>query len=83
MKAKTLKAQYELIEFNHYLDESNDEPISIVDFVIKCDNVEYAEDEFSYIFIIETEKTSYVFYDYEVNECYEVGNGLIHVVCVK
>ena len=69
MKAKTFGAQYELIEFNHYIDSEAEEPISVVDIVIECDNLDYIEKEFSNIFIIDTEKNSYVFYNYEVSEC--------------
>ncbi len=83
MKAKTFGAQYELIEFNHYIDSEAEESISVVDIVIECDNLDYIEKEFSNIFIIDTEKNSYVFYNYEVSEYYSVGGGLVRVVCVK
>lgn len=83
MKVKTFEAQYDLIEFNHYIDQDKEEPVSVVDLVVKCDNIEFVEKEFNMLFVVETEKLSYVFYDYELTECYSVGGGLIRVICVK
>lgn len=83
MKVKTFEAQYDLIEFNHYIDKDKEEPISVVDLVVKCDNIEFIEKEFNMLFVVEANKLNYVFYDYELTECYSVGGGLIRVICVK
>lgn len=85
MKAKTFEAQYELADFNLYMDNSNDnnEVVTVVDFVVENDNLDFIEKEFSNIFIIETDKTTYLFSDYELIECYSIGEGLIRVICVK
>jgi hypothetical protein len=83
MKAKTFGAQYELVEFNHYVDSGKEKPINVVDFVVESDNIEFIENEFSHLFVIETGETLHVFNDYELTECYEVGGGLIRVICVK
>ena len=83
MKAKTFGAQYELVEFNHYVDSGKEKPINVVDFVVESDNIEFIENEFSHLFVIETGENFHVFNDYELTECYEVGGGLIRVICVK
>lgn len=83
MKADTFGAQYELIEFNHYIDQNASETTSVVDLVIKHDNPDYVEKDFGNLFVVETEKISYVFNDYEVVECYDIGSGLIRLICVK
>lgn len=83
MKAKTFEAQYELVEFNHYVDLNEEKPMEVVDIVIEFDNIDFIKKEFDNLFVIETDKDSYVFFDYELIECYEVGGGLIRVICVK
>ena len=83
MKAKTFAAQYELIEFNHYIDHESEKPIDIVDIIVESDNIDFIEKEFNSIFVIDTGSNTYVFSDYELIECYEVGGKLIRVICVK
>ncbi len=85
MKAKTFEAQYELTDFNLYMDDNNDrdEVITIVDFVVEGDDVDFVKEDFSNMFVIDTDKVSYLFSDYEVSECYSIGSNLIRVVCVK
>jgi hypothetical protein len=83
MKAKTFGAQYELVEFNHYVDNEREKPVNVVDLVVESDNIEFIENEFNHLFVIETGDSSYVFNEYELTECYEVGGGLIRVICVK
>ena len=84
MKVKTFKSEYELIEFNHYVDNiSSDTQISVIEFLLNAKDMEYLEDELSDIFAIVTDKQAYVFSGYEVSECYEDENGLIKVVCIK
>lgn len=85
MKAKTFEAQYELADFNLYMDNSNDnnEVVTVVDFVVENDNLDFIKKEFNNIFIIETDKITYLFSDYELIECYSIGEGLIRVICVK
>lgn len=83
MKAKTFEAQYELMEFNHYMDHNEENPTDVVDFVVESNNIDFIEKEFDNLFVICTDKDFYVFSNYELIECYEVGGGLIRVICVK
>ena len=84
MEVKTFKSQYELLEFNHYIDNSNpDAQISVIELLLNTKDIEYLEGELSDIFAILTDKQAYVFSGYEVSECYEEDNGLIKVVCIK
>ena len=84
MEVKTFKSQYELLEFNHYIDNSNpDAQISVIELLLNTKDIEYLEGELSDIFAIITDKQAYVFSGYEVSECYEEDNGLIKVVCIK
>ena len=83
MEAITFGAQYELIEFNHYIDHESEETTSVLDIVIKSNAIDCIEKEFNNLFVIDTEKTSYVFSSYELIEYYEVGGGLIRIICVK
>ena len=83
MKADTFGAQYELIEFNHYIDQNTPETTSVVDLVIKYDDPDSAAKDFNNLFVVETKKTSYVFNNYEVTECYDVGGGLVRLICVR
>lgn len=85
MNVKTFEAQYELIEFNHYIgyDEEKGKTVGVVDIVVKCDNVDFIKKEFDSTFIVESEGLSYVFSDYSLSEYYELGGGLIQVICIK
>ena len=86
MEAKTFKAKYKVIDFNLYLSEDKDrnETISVVDFVVEGEeDVGFIEKEFNNMFVIDNDKVRYLFADYELNECYEVGDGLIRVICIK
>ena len=84
MEVKTFKSQYELLEFNHYIDNSNpDAQISVIELLLNTKDIEYLEGELSDIFAIITDKQAYVFSGYEVSECYEEDNGLVKVVCIK
>lgn len=84
MEVKTFNSQYELLEFNHYIDNSNpDAQISVIELLLNTKDIEYLEGELSDIFAILTDKQAYVFSGYEVSECYEEDNGLIKVVCIK
>lgn len=83
MKVVTFGAQYELIEFNHYIDHESEETVSVLDIVIKSNTMDFIEKEFNNLFIIDTEKTSYVFSKYELTEYYEIGGGLVRIICVK
>lgn len=84
MEVKTFESRYELIEFNHYIDNINPEvQISIVELLLNTKDIEYLEDELSNIFVIITDKQTYIFSGYSVSECYEENNGLVKVVCIK
>ena len=83
MEVITFGAKYELIEFNHYIDHESEKTVSVLDIVIKTNALDFIEKEFNNLFIIDTEKTSYVFSDYELTEYYEIGGGLVRIICVK
>lgn len=80
MEIKTFEARYELVEFCHYIDANQ---VHVLELLINTDDMDFLEAELSSIFAIETEKQTYLFSDYEVNECYKEDNGLIKVVCIK
>lgn len=83
MNVKTFEAQYELVEFNLYMDHSVEDAISVVDLVVESDDVDFIEKEFNNTFVVDTDKLFYVFSGYELNECYKVGDNLVHIICVK
>lgn len=83
MKVKTLLTQYDLMEFHHYIDEvENGEIVSILELLIKSDNLEPIETNFSGVFAIETDSQSYVFSNYTVSEYYIIDD-CVKVICVK
>lgn len=80
MEIKTFEARYELIDFCHYIDPNQ---INVLELTVDTDDMDYLESELTSIFAIETDKQTYVFSGYEVNECYKENNGLVKVVCIK
>lgn len=82
MKIYTREAQYEPIEFNHYIDQNGEDLTHVVDFVIESDNIDSIEEEFNSS-VIATKDFAYSLSNYELIEYYEIGNGLIQVICVK
>ena len=80
MEIKTFEARYELIDFCHYIDPNQ---INVLELTVDTDDMDYLESELTSIFAIETDKQTYVFSGYEVNECYKEDNGLVKVVCIK
>lgn len=80
MKIKTFEAQYELIEFCHYIDRNQ---ISVLELSVNSSDINFLIDELSMIFVIEAEKQTYIFSGYEVSEYYEEDNGLTKIICVK
>lgn len=82
MKIYTKEAQYEPIEFNHYIDQNDKGVTHVVDFVIESDNIDSIEEEFNYC-ILATKDFVYSLSGYELIEYYEIGNGLIQVIYVK
>lgn len=85
MEVKTFEAQYELIEFNLYMDSSEDKDkiTTIVDLVIKFDNIDFIKNELNNIFIVDNDNISYVLSEYKVKECYKIGDNLIRAICIK
>ena len=84
MKVKTFKSEYELVEFNHYIDNTNpDTQTNIIELLLNTKDIEYLENELSDIFAVITNKQTYIFSGYNVLEYYEENNGLIKVVCIK
>ena len=80
MEIKTFEARYELIDFCHYIDPNQ---INVLELTVDTDDMDFLEAELASIFAIETDKQTYVFSGYEVNECYKEDNGLVKVVCIK
>ena len=80
MEIKTFEARYELIDFCHYIDPNQ---INVLELTVDTDDMDFLESELTSIFAIETDKQTYVFSGYEVNECYKEDSGLVKVVCIK
>ena len=83
MKVKTFKGQYELAEFDHYMDASDGAIVSVLDLLIRTNDVDHVEDELTDIFAVDTDKQSYVFSKYEITDCFLTDDGLVRVICVK
>lgn len=83
MTVKTFKAQYELLEFDHYIDHSHEEPVSVVCLILRTDDIDYIKDELNDLFAVEDNRNAYIFSDYEIAECYELKKGIVKVVCIK
>ena len=83
MELKALNTEYELLEFNYHIDNSYDKPISILELLIKTDEIDLVRADLTNLFIIETDTYVYVFDGFEIQECYMVGDKLLQAVCVK
>ena len=69
MDVKTCQSQYSLAEFHSYLNKTTeDDYTSVVELLIDADQLDFIEKDFSGIFIVETNKHTYVFSNYEVIE---------------
>lgn len=82
MYIKSFNSQYELIEYHHYVNYVDDKVVNLVELIIDCPIEEFVEDDFTSIFIIETDHQTHVFSWYTIDEYYE-ENGLLKVVLVK
>ena len=82
MYIKSFNSQYELIEYHHYVNHVDDKVVNLVELIIDCPIEKFVEDDFTSIFIIETDHQTHVFSWYEVSEYYE-ENGYLKVVLVK
>ena len=82
MYLKSFNSEYNVVEFHHYVNYVNDKVVNMVELLIDCPVDEFVEDDFTSIFMIETDKQTHVFSWYEVNEYYE-ENGLLKVILVK
>ena len=84
MEVKTCQSKYELTEFHSYFNNaSDDEHINVIELLLNTDSLDFIEKDFSNIFIVETDRHTYVFSNYEVLEYYITESGLVRVVCVK
>jgi len=82
MNLKTFNSEYNVVEFHHYINHIDDKVINLVELLIDCPIEEFVEDDFTSIFVIETDKQTHVFSWYTVDEYYE-ENGLLKIVLVK
>ena len=82
MKVISFNLHYNLIEFNYYVAQIENDIISIIELLIDCKIEDFNEEDFDNIFIFETENLTYVFSNFKVSEFYEDGEYL-HVTCVK
>lgn len=82
MYIKSFNSEYELIEYHHFVNYVDDRVVNLVELVINCPIEEFVEDDFTSIFIIETDKQTHVFSWYTVDEYYE-ENGYLKVILVK
>lgn len=84
MEVKTCQSQYALAEFHSYINKTSDDNcINVVELLLDTDQLDYIEKDFSSIFIVETNKHTYVFSGYEVIEYYLTDDGLVRVTCTK
>jgi len=82
MYLKSFNSEYNVVEFHHYVNYANDKVVNMVELLIDCPVDEFVEDDFTSIFMIETDKQTHVFSWYTVDEYYE-ENGLLKVILVK
>jgi len=82
MNLKTFNSEYNVVEFHHYINHVDDKVVNLVELLIDCPIEEFVEDDFTSIFMIETDKHTHVFSWYTVDEYYE-ENGLLKIVLVK
>ena len=83
MKVKTFQSNYDITEFHSYITQINDDYIHVVELLLNTTELNFIEKDFANIFVIETDKQTYIFSGYEVDEYYTVENGLVKVVCIK
>ena len=77
-----LEAQYNLVEFDLFITQDEGECISVLELLIDYPIEEFEETMLEGTFLIETDKLTYVFSDFKINEFYD-ENGLTKVICVK
>ncbi len=82
MYIKSFNSEYNLVEFHHYVNHVDDRVVNLVELVLDCTMDEFNEEDFTSIFIVETDTQTHVFSWYTVDEYYE-ENGLIKVMLVK
>lgn len=82
MYIKSFNSEYELIEYHHFVNYVDDRVVNLVELVIDCPIEKFVEEDFTSIFIIETDKQTHVFSWYTVDEYYE-ENGYLKVILVK
>ena len=82
MYIKSFNSEYKLIEYHHFVNYVDDRVVNLVELVINCPIEEFVEEDFTSIFIIETDKQTHVFSWYTVDEYYE-ENGYLKVILVK
>lgn len=75
-------ARMECVEFNCYFEEVGEELRSQIELLVEA-NVDEIEEVYSNPFLVEMEHQTCVFDGYELWEFYEVGNGLVKIVCIK
>lgn len=83
MEVKTFQSNYDLTEFHSYITQINNDYINVVELLLNTNELDFIEKDFANTFIIETDKQTYVFSGYEVDEYYPIENELVKVVCVK
>ena len=81
MKIYTKEAIYEPVEFNHYIDQSDKGVTHVIDFVVESD-IDSIEESFDNS-VVATKDFAYSLSGYELIEYYEIGNGLVQIICVK
>ena len=82
MLLKNLNTNYNLSEFNLYIVENGDTCTSVIEMLVDCSIEEFEKNGLGETFFVETEKLTYVFSNFEINEAYKDGE-FVKVVCVK
>ena len=78
----SLFSYYNLNVFHHYINEIDGDCVCLLEVLLDTSIENFDEETFKCPFVIETDKQSYVFSDYLVNEYYD-ENGMTRVVLTK
>lgn len=82
MYLKISDAQYDLMEFDLFVNGLDRKPISVIEMLVDCSIDEFEAKKLEEVFSIGVDEDFYTFAEFEVNEIYEDG-GFVRIICVK
>ena len=82
MYLKILGTRYNLAEFDLFINEVNGSCISVIELLVDCSVDEFDKKGLEDTFLVETDRLTYVFSDFVINEFYE-ENGSVKIICAK